>query len=127
MVPLRLTCLHPSAYLSVLSVFKSPSYLTGLKNFQLLAPACAQKSFQHSATRGPCVRDFQAEVSQGCHVMLVACNWLLFLSTYLCCVWGWEQECLRAGHLRGGQRMTSGSQFLLVDHVGPVDVTPGQP
>lgn len=83
MVPLRLTCLHPSAYLSVLSVFKSPSYLTGLKNFQLLAPACAQKSFQHSATRGPCVRDFQAEVSQGCHVMLVSGLQLVTFSVYL--------------------------------------------
>lgn len=71
-VPLCLTWLHPSAYLSVLRVFKSPSYLTGLKDFQLLAPAYAQKSFQHSAVRGPCLRDFQAEVSQGYHVMLLA-------------------------------------------------------
>lgn len=59
--------------------------------------------------------------------MLAACNRLLFMSTYLCCVWGWEQECLSARHLCGGQRMTAGRQFLLMDHVGPVDVTSGQP
>lgn len=60
---LCLTRLHPSACLLVPYVSESLSYLTSFNKFQSLVPACAQKSFQNTVTRGSQLRDFQAEFS----------------------------------------------------------------
>lgn len=62
-VLLCLTWLHPSACLLIPYVSESLSYLTSFNKFQSPVPACAQKSFQNTASRGSQLRDFQAEVS----------------------------------------------------------------